>query len=342
LRRTAAALTDMTEQLEFDATHTYVDKVLSFLAWQATALTVVRGLGEMVDGTLSMLGEVADFESCVVGVIDDANDVLTMVGATGLRAASKGFAIPRGRGLHWTVVESRQVLYVPDTHADPRVLDHQDDIRSVIYVPLIVRGRVIGVLSAHRGGVDAFNARDIDVLTVLARYFAGAIEVVRLHEELRSLASTDELTRLPNRRAILERFGAELSRAQRDRQPLSVAIADVDSFKRVNDTLGHEGGDAVLVRVAQALRRGIRGHDIAGRLAGDEFILLLPNTDREEAETILRRLERIDPTGSGPAGDFAVTLSWGVATWSDDGMAIDALLAAADRRLYEMKRIHAA
>jgi len=180
------------------------------------------------------------------------------------------------------------------------------------------------------------------VLTVVSRYLAGAMEVARLYEELRNLASTDDLTRLPNRRSILERFGAEMSRALRDAQPLSVAIVDLDDLKRVNDTLGHQVGDAVLVHVANVLRHRIRVHDIAGRLAGDEFILLFPNTDRDQAETILRRLERIDATGSGAPGDRAVTLSWGVATWPDDGAVVDALIAAADRALYVMKRAHTA
>jgi diguanylate cyclase (GGDEF)-like protein len=320
----------------------HADKALKFLSRLATELTVVLSFAELVDGTLRMLGEEAGFESCSVGMIDESRDVLTIVGAAGLRAVSKGLTIPHARGLHWTVVESRQALYVADMHRDPRVFHHQDDVRSGIYAPLMVRGRVIGVLSAHRSGVGAFNPEDLDVLTVVSRYLAGAMEVARLYEELRNLASTDDLTRLPNRRSILERFAAELSRALRDAQPLTVVIVDLDDLKRVNDTLGHQVGDAVLVHVANALRHRIRAHDIAGRLAGDEFILLFPNTDRDEAETILRRLERIDATGSGAPGDRAVTLSWGVATWPDDGAAIDALMAAADRELYVMKRAHAA
>ncbi|HEV2440794.1 MAG TPA: sensor domain-containing diguanylate cyclase [bacterium] len=316
------------------------DKALAFLARLATELTVVLSFGELVDGTLNMLSEEAGFDSCSVGLIDEAKDVVTVVGAAGLRAGYKGLTIPHGRSLNWTVVESRQPLYVPDMHGDGRVYRQQDDIHSGIYAPLMVRGRVIGVLSAHRSAVDAFKPEDLDVLTVVARYLAGAIEVSRLYEELRSLASTDELTRLPNRRSILERFGAELSRALRDAQPLSVAIVDLDELKQVNDSLGHQVGDAVLVHVADVLRRRIRVHDIAGRLAGDEFILLFPNTDRDQAETILRRLERIDASGSGQPGDRAMTLSWGLATWPEDGAAVDALIAVADRHLYMMKRAH--
>lgn len=317
------------------------DKALAFLARLATELTVVLSFGELVDGTLSMLRDEAGFDSCSVGLIDDAKDVITVVGAAGLRTPYKGLMVPHGRSLNWTVVESRQPLYVPDMHADPRVFRQHDDIRSGIYAPLMVRGRVIGVLSAHRSAVDAFKPEDLDVLTVVARYLAGAIEVSRLYEELRNLASTDELTQLPNRRAILERFAVELNRSVREALPFSVAIIDLNELKRVNDTRGHQTGDAVLMHVAEVLRHRIRVHDIAGRLGGDEFILLLPNTDRGQAETILRRLERIDGLASGQPGDQAITLSWGLATWPDDGAAVDALMAVADRHLYDMKRTHA-
>lgn len=322
--------------------HGHSDKALAFLARLATELTVVLSFDELVGGTLEMLSDEVGFDSCTVGIIDEVKDAITMVGAAGLRSVYRGLTIPHGRSLNWTVIESRQPLYVPDMHSDSRVYRRHDDIRSGIYAPLMVRGRVIGVLSAHRGAVDAFQPEDLDVLTVVARYLAGAIEVSRLYEELRSLASTDELTRLPNRRSILDRFGVELSRALRHAQPLSVAIVDLDDLKRVNDTLGHQIGDAVLVHVADALRRRIRAHDVAGRIAGDEFILLFPNTNRDEAETILRRLERIEATGSGQPGDRAVRLSWGLATWPDDGGAVSALMAAADRQLYIMKGAHSA
>ena len=316
------------------------DKALAFLARLATELTVVLSFGELVDGTLGMLSDEAGFDSCSVGLVDDAKDILTVVGAAGLRTSYKGLVIPHGRSLNWTVVESRQPLYVPDMHADPRVFRQDDDIRSGIYAPLIVRGRVIGVLSAHRSAADGFKPEDLDVLTVVARYLAGAIEVARLYEELRNLASTDELTQLPNRRAILERFAVELNRAVREAQPFSAAIIDLNDLKRVNDTLGHQTGDAVLAHVAEVLRHRIRLHDIAGRLGGDEFILLFPNTDRDQAEAILRRLERIDAAGTGQPRDQTVTLSWGLATWPDDGPAVDTLMAVADRHLYDMKRAH--
>src|SRR5579859_4408890 len=159
----------MKERPGSESSRGHSDKALAFLARLATELTVVLSFDELVDGTLGMLSDEAGFDSCSVGLIDEAKDVLTVVGAAGLRAGYKGLTIPHGRSLNWTVIESRQPLYVPDMHGDARVYRQHDDIRSGIYAPLMVRGRVIGVLSAHRSGLDAFQPEDLDVLTVVAR-----------------------------------------------------------------------------------------------------------------------------------------------------------------------------
>ncbi len=315
------------------------EKALAFLARLATELTVVLSITELVDSTLNMLSEEVGFDSCTVGLLDEPpKDTITLVGAAGIRSDYKGLVVPHAPSLHWTVVESRQPLYVPDMLADPRVYKQHEGIRSGIYAPLIIRGRIVGVLSAHRSAVNAFGPEDLDVLTVVARYLAGAFEVARLYEQLLELATTDALTGLPNRRAILDRFEMEVSRACRDGETLSVAIVDLDGLKSINDTLGHRAGDAVLVHVAEVLKRQIRVHDIPGRLAGDEFLLLLPNTGRDVAEATLRRLPRIETTVPGATGEIAVTLSWGLAAGPDDGNTVQGLLTVADLRLYTMKK----
>lgn len=320
-------------------TQAHPEKALAFLARLATELTVVLSITELVDRTLNLLSEEAEFDSCTVGLIDEPpKETITLVGAAGIRTGYKGLVIPRGRSLNWTVAESRQPLYVPDMWADPRVYKRQAGIRSGIYAPLIIRGRVIGVLSAHRNVVNAFGPEDLDVLTVVARYLAGAFEVARLYEQVFELATTDPMTGLSNRRAILERFEAEVSRPRRSDETGSVAILDLDDLKGINDTLGHRAGDAVLVQVAEALTREIRAQGIPGRLAGDEFLLILLNTGRDAADATLRRLSRIEATVPGTPREIAVTLSWGLATWPDDGDTAQALLTVADSRLYLMKK----
>ncbi|MEX6503886.1 histidine kinase N-terminal 7TM domain-containing diguanylate cyclase [Pseudomonas zhanjiangensis] len=161
-----------------------------------------------------------------------------------------------------------------------------------------------------------------------------------LHEQLRDQALCDPLTGLYNRRHLDEFFGRELARAQREQAPLALALIDLDHFKRLNDEFGHLVGDEVLKAVAQHLLDSLRVSDAVFRIGGEEFLLILPNADAEEAhkrlEAICQRLAASAlPTRSGPRH---VTLSAGLAVYPAQGQALDELLHAADVALYEAKR----
>jgi diguanylate cyclase (GGDEF)-like protein len=230
-------------------------------------------------------------------------------------------------------------LLVSDMQADPRVFRRDPQVRSGIYAPLTARDRQIGVLSAHRGTVGAFTQTDLDLLTVVAKYLAGAIEVARLHEQIRELAATDSLTGLANRRAFRDRAEGEISRCGRKRQKLSVVLVDLDKFKAVNDVHGHAAGDQVLGCVASALTRMCRRSDFAARFGGDEFVLLLPETSRRQAEMILNRVRQIRVRLPELQGlDVALSYCWGIAVFPTDGRDLEQLIHAADARLYGMKR----
>lgn len=161
-----------------------------------------------------------------------------------------------------------------------------------------------------------------------------------LHEQLQEQALCDPLTGLFNRRYLDEFFGREMARAQRERQPLSLALIDLDHFKRLNDEHGHMEGDDVLKGVAQHLLENIRGSDAAFRIGGEEFLLILPGADAIEArrrmETICERLASTPLLTRG--GARYVTLSAGLALWPEQGSSLDELLQAADAALYEAKR----
>ena len=119
-----------------------------------------------------------------MGLLNQSDpDVLMPLGATGLRVDFQGPAIPRDTSLHWAAMERCQPLLIRDMHAEPRVFRRDDRIRSGLYVPLLVHGRAIGVLSAHRSAADGFSQQDFDLLTVVGRYLAGAFVVARLYEE---------------------------------------------------------------------------------------------------------------------------------------------------------------
>jgi len=175
----------------------------------------------------------------------------------------------------------------------------------------------------------------------IAAQGAAALDAARLHKQMEDLAATDSLTGLANRRCFLDRLTSDLAHCRRTGRRLSVAMVDLDGFKTINDTHGHAAGDAVLVAVAKHLGRSARASDLVARFGGDEFVLLFPETNGEEAERVLERLRIGDiAVRGGNPRSLRLSFSWGIATWPEDGMEIEPLLHTADRRLYAMKQRH--
>jgi len=171
-----------------------------------------------------------------------------------------------------------------------------------------------------------------------AEFLVVALLLAALRERLEAegaLARTDPLTGIPNRRSFLEAAERELERARRQASPLSLACLDVDDFKRINDTLGHEAGDRVLVAVARALVDSVRRVDVVARLGGDEFALLLPDTAAERAASLFPRLRQ--RLCEAFAEEERVSVSIGAVTLHEAPRDVDEMLRAADRLLYAVK-----
>jgi len=155
-----------------------------------------------------------------------------------------------------------------------------------------------------------------------------------LRESLRHAAQTDALTGVLNRHGLLPQLRRELARAERLGPPLSVVLCDIDHFKRINDTQGHAAGDVVLRDFAESLRTHARASDLVGRWGGEEFLLVLPDTDAEAARRVVERIRT--RRADAPASLRGVTFSAGVASTSS-ASDVDGLLAQADARLYTAK-----
>jgi len=166
------------------------------------------------------------------------------------------------------------------------------------------------------------------------------VVLIRLHAALereKAMARTDGLTGLANSRAFREQASRELSRAQRMYAPVSVVYLDCDNFKQVNDTMGHCEGDRLLREVGTAMQEGIRGTDVAARMGGDEFAILMPSTTRDEAEVVVQRIrERL--LSLSASHEWPVTFSIGVIVYQSIPDSVDEMIRGADNLMYEVKR----
>ncbi len=164
--------------------------------------------------------------------------------------------------------------------------------------------------------------------------------MVERTKKLQRLARTDGLTNLYNHRTFYERLEQEAQRAVRYGAPLSIALIDLDNFKIVNDTLGHQSGDKLLKLCAEVLRKELRATDVVCRYGGDEFAIILPETDRDEARAILKRLPaKLAECGTQLGAPACFGMSFGIATHPDDCSAT-ALVHYADKLLLKNKRRH--
>ena len=212
-------------------------------------------------------------------------------------------------------------------------LDRSVPLGSLCAAPLRYRDASIGVLVALAASRGGFLPRDSELLSSYAAQAAIAITNARLYEAQQELATQDPLTGLFNHRQFHETLAHELERCRRHGGELGLVLLDLDGFKQVNDTGGHAEGDEVLRRVANALDRTSRSSDMAFRVGGDEFALVLPSSGQHATETAAARAsEAISLI------DVRTSVSYGVASWPGAGPTKDALLAAADASLYEMKR----
>jgi diguanylate cyclase (GGDEF)-like protein len=229
------------------------------------------------------------------------------------------------------------VFFEAPMNPPPGSITPFEGTRSLLIVRLHSREETLGaVLLAWVTKPRPVDGGLVDFLKDVAQQVALGVENARLFAALSQMASTDELTQLANRRRFTETLRLEVARVRRVGAPLSLVLGDLDHLKRINDTHGHPAGDAAIRHAADAFRRGRRETDLAARLGGEEFALLLPSTDRAGAARAAERI-RADLAGSLVPGIGTVTVSLGVATLPDDAGSEEELVRVADERLYAAK-----
>lgn len=252
---------------------------------------------------------------------------------------------PADRGISGRIVQSEKSLYIPDMLEELGKVDaiHFGDpivVRSILAVPMRLGGEITGMLSAQSYDPDAYTPDDQRLLEMLASYAAVALDNSRLLKEVQRLAITDPLTEIYNRRHLFELGQREFSRARRFDRTLSVMMLDIDHFKKVNDTFGHAMGDQILFELCQRLQEGIRDVDILGRYGGEEFTIILPETEIPAARKIAERLRRRMRTlkAKDERQEIPITISIGIASVKPETSDIHELIADADAALLKAKQ----
>jgi len=207
-------------------------------------------------------------------------------------------------------------------------------------VPMNSHGRVNGVLTVESNVVDQFRERDLQMLSIVGRSAALALENAELHKRTEELTIIDELTGAYNYRYFVRKLQEEKRRAMRYDLPLSLIMVDIDWFKKLNDTYGHEAGNEVLRSLARTIAQCIRDVDIFVRYGGEEFAVILPQTLRREAMILAERIRtQVEETRieTRAAGQLRITVSVGVSSFPENGRPEEELVSIADQALYRAK-----
>ncbi len=260
--------------------------------------------------------------------------------------AIRHMRLPLSEGIAGWVVRHKQPLVIPKVADDPRFCPRMDEASSfrtasVLAVPLIFADEVLGVLElVAQANQRPFVDQDLAALIPFADFCAIAIHNARTYERIEELTITDEWTRLHNARYMRGCLADEVERADRYHHPVSVAFIDLDHFKQVNDTRGHSVGSLVLREVGEVLLSRVRNTDRAVRYGGDEFVIVMPETDKAGAVALGDRVRRAVAERAFSERDgttVRITASVGIATYPDDARDAVALLGAADRAMYAAK-----
>ncbi|HBW47140.1 TPA: hypothetical protein DEF17_04325 [bacterium] len=271
---------------------------------------------------------------------NESTECLEIVGGVGLRQDAASFLkLKIGEGVAGKVMATGKPIKVDKLKDSSEYKSFSGEHRakeSLFALPLIAKGRCFGVVNLHeKNDGSSFDEEDESALTTLAEISSVAFENSRLYD----LAITDGLTRLFIARYFHQRMEEEIIRTKRTGTPLSLLMADIDHFKDINDTYGHQVGDAVLVMLSRIFRRVFREIDIPCRYGGEEFTVILPNTDKQGSVIVAERMRKAveDFTFTTSAGKLHVTISMGLSTYKL-GRSKDEMINESDAAMYNSKR----
>lgn len=315
-----------------------MERVLAALVQVSECLDVPGPLDQALQVVTDLSLDLFGATHASIRVVD-ASALLRSVARSGAGTNDPAQIFKKGEGLIGWAVQHAQPVRVPDSSLDARFARRPDrsfEACSVMSVPLVAGERVLGAFSVSSPKLGAFSAEHEQIGVVVAHAVGQALRCA----ELERLATTDALTRAYNRSYLVPALCTEMNRARRTEGSMSVLLMDLDNFKSVNDEHGHAVGDQVLCRFVDAVRGCVRSMDLIVRRGGEEFELVMPDTDTAAGQRVAERIRERLASGPLVVRDSLVvrqTVSIGLATW--DGHETPAALdQRADKAMYEAKR----
>jgi diguanylate cyclase (GGDEF)-like protein len=317
------------------------DKEIELLNRLTRIVTSSMSIELIFEGFVEELREMVDFDWATI-TLADGNQlrILALSSNIGSPWESEQRIALEGSATEWVCHERRSVYEQDLTQYSKFVtgkhhLEH--GIRSIVYLPLNIKDECIGCFVVASRQRDAFDARKIRLLEQVALQIATPVENSQLYARAEQRSRVDELTGLFNRRHFEERMKEEISKHGRRGDVFSVFLLDLDGFKTYNDIYGHPTGDTLLNQTARLIRTSLRTGDQAFRYGGDEFIVILPDTQIAEARVVAERVRKVIADRMKEK-ETSVTCSIGLATYPSDGVISGELVTVADTALYFAKR----
>ena len=329
-----------------EADHNRQSQELTIFHDVAKALTSSLDLDSILQTIMEKMAEYFRPDTWSLLMVDDERDELYFAIAVGSASETlKNIRLKVGEGIAGYVAKHGERLVVPDVMTDPRFAKRIDEMtkwetRSIVCFPVRSRLRVLGVIQLVNVDMEHFGDQEIFFLQSLCDYAAIAIENARAVEKIQELTITDDCTGLYNARHLYKTLETEVYRSPRFGYEFTVVFIDLDHFKQVNDTHGHLIGSKLLAEIGYLIKAQLRLIDYAFRYGGDEFVVLLPQTGKDSALVVAKRLRdslRTSMFCKEEGLNLNVRASMGVATYPHDAKTPHDIIRQADEMMYLVK-----
>ncbi len=312
----------------------------------AKALTSSLDLDSILQTIMEKMAEYFRPDTWALLMVDEQKNELYFAIAVGAAAQALTHArLKMGEGIAGWVAKNGQPLIVPDVQNDPRFSPRLDEMtrwetHSIICVPLRSKHRVLGVIQLVNANVQGLSEQELFFLQALCDYAAISIENAKAVEKIQELTITDDCTGLFNARHLYKTLETEVYRSTRFGYEFSVIFIDLDHFKQVNDTHGHLVGSRLLSEIGYLIKAQLRLIDFAFRYGGDEFVVMLPQTGKDQALVVAKRLQdslRCSRFCADDGLNLNVRASMGLATFPHDAQTPHDIIRQADEMMYMVK-----